>query len=159
VDRSAFTHPSSDLLRCGCSNTSGVKRTTSTIALTAFVVVALVFVAGISRLELKRYRCKQRNAAFDQRVKIVEQDARKQLKIGTKKDDVARFYEEHKIPLQVVSFKGIGFVAIGTLFTVGGCAPLGCGTENALIGVRVKVDADGTVTDEPEVVNMYTDCV
>jgi len=36
---------------------------------------------------------------------------------------------------------------------------LGCGTDDALIGVRVKVDADGTVTGEPEVVDMYTNCL
>jgi hypothetical protein len=36
---------------------------------------------------------------------------------------------------------------------------LGCGTDEALIGVRVKVDAEGTVTGEPKVVDMYTNCL
>jgi hypothetical protein len=84
-----------------------------------------------------------------------------QLKIGTKKADVTRFYTEHKIPFEVVSwgFKDGGSEAMGTIETIGGCAPLGCGTDNALIGVRVKVDADGTVIGEPEVISIYSDCV
>jgi hypothetical protein len=127
-----------------------VKTITSRVAIAA----AIVLVAGISWFGIKQYRCKQRNAAFSRRVKIVEQDAHKQLKVGTKQKDVGRFYTEHKIPFEVV-----GSEAIGTLYTTGGCAPLGCGTDNALIGVRVKVDADGTVTGEPEVVDMYTDCL
>jgi len=63
---------------------------------------------------MKQYRCKQRNAAFSRRVKIVEQDAHKQRKVGTKKDGVARFYTEHKIPFDVVRFKDVGSEAIGT---------------------------------------------
>lgn len=103
-------------------------------------------------------RCQRRNAAFEQRIRNIEKDAHDQLKIGTKKTDVARFYTEHKIPFEVVSWAG-GFQALGTLFTIGGCSPLGCGTDAALIGVRVKVDADGTVVGKPEVVSMYTNCV
>lgn len=49
--------------------------------------------------------------------------------------------------------------ATGTLYTTGGCAPLGCGTDRALIGVRVKIDADGTVSGEPVIVAFYVDCV
>jgi hypothetical protein len=54
---------------------------------------------------------------------------------------------EHKITFEVVTwpYKDGGYEAIGTLYTIGGCAPLGCGTDRALIGVRVKVDAVGTV--------------
>ena len=127
-----------------------MKTITSGVAIAA----AIVLVAGISWSGINQYRCKQRNAAFSQHVKIVEQDAHKQLRVGTKKDDVGRFYTEHKIPFEVV-----GSEVIGTLYTAEGCAPLGCGTDNALIGVRVKVDADGTVTGELKVVGMYTDCL
>jgi hypothetical protein len=123
------------------------------------IAVAIVLVASIGWFGIRQYRCKQRNAAFSRRIKIIKQDAHQQLRVGTKKDDVARFYAEHDIPFEVARFKDIGSEVIGTLFTVGGCAPLGCGTDNALIGVRVKVDADGTVIGEPEVVDMYTDCM
>ena len=130
-------------------DTKPVKTITSRVAIAAAIVLA----ADISWSGIKQYRCKQRNAAFSRRLKIVEQDAHKQLRAGTKKDDVGRFYTEHKIPFEVV-----GSEAIGTLYTTG-CAPLGCGTDNAFIGVRVTVDADGTVTGEPKVVGMYTDCL
>jgi hypothetical protein len=130
---------------------------------TILIVAAIVAVAGVSlfglRQGLRQIDCKKRNEAFSLRVEIVEQDAHKQLKVGSKKDDVTRFYTQHKIPFQVVWLKDVGFEAIGTLYTVGGCAPLGCGTNSALIGVRVRVDSDGTVTGEPEIVSMYTDCL
>jgi hypothetical protein len=103
------------------------------------IVVAIIFVAGIGWFGVKQYRCKQRGAAFSRRVKIVKQDARRQLIVGTNKDEVARFYTEHEIPFEVVRIPDVGFLAIGTLYTIGGCAPLGCGNDNALIGVRVKL--------------------
>lgn len=36
-----------------------------------------------------------------------------------------------------------------------GCAPLGCGADTAFVGVRVKVDGSGTVTEAPKVFGMY----
>lgn len=120
------------------------------------IAAAIVVVA--SWFGVKHYRCQRRNAAFEQRIRNIEKDAHDQLKIGTKKTDVARFYTEHKIPFEVVSWAG-GFQVLGTLFTIGGCSPLGCGTDDALIGVRVRVDADGNVVGKPEVVSMYTNCV
>ena len=132
-----------------------MKTITSRVA----IAVAIVLVVGIGWFGTKQYRCTRRNAASSRRVKIVEQDAHRQLKVGSLKAEVARFYAEHEIPFEVVRFTDIGFEAIGTLYSKGGCAPLGCGTDDALIGVRVKVDADGTVTGEPEVVDMYTNCL
>jgi hypothetical protein len=122
------------------------------------VAAALILVAGIGWFELQQYRCRQRNATFSGRIRTVEQDAREQLKVGTRREAVARFYKAHEIPFEVVWLVDTN-EAIGTLYTVGGCAPLGCGTDNVLIGVRVKLDADGTLTGEPEVVDMYADCL
>jgi|SRR5882724_2256983 len=132
-----------------------MKRIKSSVAFALFIVLAGV----VGWFGTKQYRCKRRNAEFSRRIEIVEKDAREQLKVGTRKDAVARFYKEHEIPFEVVRFDDTGFQAIGTLLTIGGCAPLGCGTDDALIGVRVKVDAEGTVTEEPKVVNMYTNCL
>ena len=123
------------------------------------LVFAIIFAGAVGWFGTKHYRCKQRNAEFLRRIKIVEKDAREQLKIGTKKDAVARFFKEHEIPFEVARFGDADFQAIGTLQTIGGCAPLGCGTDNALIGVSVNVDADGTVLGEAKVVNMYTNCL
>jgi hypothetical protein len=84
-------------------------------------------------------------------VESIKQDAH-QLKIGTKRGDVSRFFAEHGIPFTVAYSE-----AIGTLQT-SGCAPFGCGADSALIGVRVKLDgASAVTTEEPTVVGMYTD--
>lgn len=108
----------------------------------------LTVLAGLCWFGVKHYRCYERNMAFSRRIQRIRQDAQAELKIGTKKADVAKFYAEHQIPFSVVAWPSQdgGFEAIGTLYTIGGCAPLGCGTDNALIGVRVRVDAQGTTT-------------
>ena len=120
-----------------------------------------VVLAGLFWFGVREYRCHRRNAEFANRIAVIRQDAQAQLKIGTTKADVARFYTAHQIPFEVVSLphKDEGFEAIGTLYTTGGCAPVGCGTDDALIRVHVKVDATGTTIGEPEVVDMYTDCL
>ena len=118
---------------------------------------AIVVIASVSWFGLKQYRsqraCKERGAEFARRVKSIERDAHERLKIGTNRDDVSRFFSEHDIPFTIVDSE-----AIGTLQT-SGCAPFGCGTDSALIGVRVKLDRTGTVTGQPTVVDLYTDCL
>jgi hypothetical protein len=116
---------------------------------------AIAVVAGLSWLGLTQYRshiaCKERRAVFARQVESIKQDAHERLKIGTKKDDVSRFFAVHVIPFTIVESE-----AIGTLQTTG-CAPLGCGADSALIGVRVKLDRTGAVTGGPTVVGLYTD--
>lgn len=87
--------------------------------------------------DYRHIECQHRNEAFDKRIAAIKQDAHEQLKVGAKKADVTRFFATHGIPFEVA-----GSEATGTLYTIGGCAPLGCGTDRALIGVRVKVDAE-----------------
>ena len=122
------------------------------------VIIAVVVIGSVGWFGLNQYRrhmdCKQRNAAFERRIESIKQDAHEQLKIGTKQLDVTRFFTGHGIPFGITNSE-----AIGTLQTTGGCAPLGCGTDAALIGVRVKLDEEGTVTGEPTVVYLYTNCV
>jgi len=123
----------------------------------ATITSSIVVVAAVSWFAIKLYRdqiaCNKRSAAFALRVESIEHDANEKLSIGTKSGDVARFFVEHGIPLQIV-----GSEAIGTLYT-SGCGPLGCGTDSALIGLRVKLDSAGAVTEKPTVVGMYTDCL
>jgi hypothetical protein len=88
-----------------------------------------------------------------QQVEDIRRDAREELKIGAGKADVARFYEKRGIHFLVTDSE-----ATGTLFT-SGCSPFGCGTDEALIGVRVKVNGQGSVTEEPQVVDLYTNCL
>jgi len=90
----------------------------------------------------------------------MQRDAKNALKIGTKKDDVVRFFATENVPL---TFDQIGQnrEARGTLYFKGlsECENVACGDDSALIGVRVTVDIDGTVVSDPVVVGMYTNCV
>jgi hypothetical protein len=138
-----------------------VKRLSWSISIAAAaLVLAGCWCAGV------KLHWRQRNADFARRIESIKQDANERLKIGTKKDDVARFYTKYKIPFEIVSwpFKDgesdvTGTEAMGTLYTNGGCPPLGCGSDRALIDVRVRVDVEGTVIGKPDVVTMYTDCL
>jgi hypothetical protein len=116
-----------------------------------FLGSVLVGCGGFSRYQSAA--CKQRGAALTARVKTLERDAHKELSIGTRKDAVIRFFAENSIPLTFV-----GDEATGTIYTTG-CAPTGCGSDAALIGLRVKVDKEGTIMSEPVVVSLYTDCI
>jgi len=124
-----------------------------TLSLNIAIAVVIVVIACGSWFGLKKIKCRQRGAVLARRVESIKQDAHERLKIGTKRDDVSRFFVEHAIPFEILDSE-----AIGTLRT-SGCAPLGCGTDSALIGVRVKLDRDGTVAHEPTVADMYTDCL
>jgi hypothetical protein len=117
--------------------------------------IVVVAVAGWFAMKLSRDQiaCNRRNEAFQLRVESIKHDANETLLVGAKTGDVSRFFAEHGIPFEVVESE-----AIGTLYTEG-CGPLGCGTDRALIGVRVKLDSAGGVTEKPEVVGMYTDCL
>jgi hypothetical protein len=122
-------------------------------AITSWIVVMV----GLGWVALKLGRaqiaCNRRSAAFALQVKSVEHDANQKLTIGTKSADVSRFFAERGFPLDLIQSE-----AIGTLYTEG-CGPVGCGTDRALIGVRVKLDSAGAVTEKPVVVGMYSDCL
>jgi hypothetical protein len=128
-----------------------------TLKLRATITSSIVVVVAVSWFALKLFRdqiaCNKRGAAFALRVESIEHDANEKLSIGTKSEDVARFFAEHGIPLQIAESE-----ATGTLYTPG-CGPLGCGTDSALIGVRVKLDSAGAVTEKPTVVGIYTSCL
>lgn len=105
-------------------------------------------------------QCRKRADAFDSRVADITEAAKTTLKIGTKKQDVIRFFAKYDIPVQFDLMAGQQ-EATGTVFVTGiaKCSPnVGCGDDAALIGVRVDVDDAGTVTGEPVVVGMYTNC-
>src|SRR5262249_17782819 len=124
------------------------------------VAAAIGAIAVAAWFTLKRYDCKRRNAAYRRQIESIEHAAHEQLRIGTKKADVSRFFDEHNIPLSIVKepFETSYDEAMGTLYT-SGCAPFGCGSDRALIGVSVQLDAAGNVTGEPKVVGLYMDCL
>jgi len=95
-------------------------------------------------------------------VERLEKDAHENLKIGTKKEDVIRFCKENGLPVDFVKVpyehSGKVYEAAGTIYTTG-CAPSGCGSDDALLALRVNVDAAGTVISEPVVGAIYTNCL
>jgi len=121
-------------------------------ATVGIVIVLLVNSVGC----LYRYHsasCKQREAALSARTETLKREAHEKLRIGTKKDAVIRFFAETGIPVTFTRNE-----ASGTIYT-SGCAPSGCGSDAALLGLRVKVDEAGTVVSEPVVGGIYTDCL
>jgi hypothetical protein len=94
---------------------------------------------------------KQRGDAYRAKVETLKREAHERLRIGTKKDDVIHFFAENGIPVAFSREE-----ASGTIHTTG-CAPSGCGSDAALLGVRVKVDEAGTVVSVAGAI--YTDCL
>jgi hypothetical protein len=117
------------------------------------LVGAIIVIAGVAWYGIERYRCNRRRAAFARQVESLRQGTHEQLKVGTTKADVARFFTEHSIPLRIE-----GVYASGSIQT-SGCAPFGCGTDSASISVHVRLDRTGSVTEEPTVSAFYTDCL
>ena len=97
--------------------------------------------------------CKQRGQAYFMRVDKLKRDARERLRIGTPKEDVIRFFKENGLP---VSLNGDEYD--GTM-KIDGCAPAGCGSDAAFIGLQVKADSTGAIAGEPHVGAFYTNCL
>ena len=121
--------------------------------LLAAIIVIGFLVTGFPFYRYQSAACKQRGAAYAARAEKLKRDAHEKLSIGTRKDAVARFFAENGIPITFVRGE-----ASGTISTIG-CAPAGCGSDDALLGLRVKVDNEGTVIAEPVVGALYTDCL
>jgi len=98
-------------------------------------------------------QCIQRGIALNSQVEALQRAALEKLAIGAAKQDVVHFFAENNFP---ITFTRNG--ATGTIYT-SGCSPKGCGTDQALIGLRVDLDAAGKVKAPPVVVSMYTDCL
>jgi hypothetical protein len=117
------------------------------------LIVASVLTSCFPFYRYQSAACKQRGAAYEARVEKLRRDAREKLIIGAKKDVVIRFFAENGIPVSFLAGE-----ATGTVSTTG-CAPAGCGSDAAYLGLRVKVDEMGTVTGEPVVGAIYSDCL
>jgi hypothetical protein len=103
--------------------------------------------------KLKDGTCRKREDALKERVETLTRHAHARLKIGTKKDAVVRFFAENNIPVEFYRNEASGIISTT------GCSPLGCGTDAVDIRLQMKVDENGSVTSEPEVDGMYTDCL
>jgi hypothetical protein len=130
------------------------------LALPLLAIVALVggyFEFGWLFYRYQSSDCKQRGKAYQDRVEKLRSAAHDRLRIGTHREDVVRFFQENGLP---VSFNKSpdAYEFAGTIYTQG-CAGAGCGSDDALLGLRVKVDANGTVIGEPDVGALYTNCL
>jgi hypothetical protein len=129
------------------------------ILIGTFALLTLAILAwGYSQFGWMFYRyhstaCQQRGKAYQERIEKLKRDARERLRIGTPKEDVMRFFKENGLP---VSLDGDEYE--GTIYT-DGCAPAGCGSDAALLGLRVKADSSGAVAGEPIVGALYTNCL
>jgi hypothetical protein len=110
---------------------------------TAGATATIAVMAGFGWFGLKHYRshtdCERRNEVLARQIESVRHDASEQLKIGVNKADVSRFFTEHGIPFTISASEARG-------------------TEG-LIGVHVALDPAGTLTQEPIVVELYTNCL
>ena len=122
------------------------------------IVAVLVAIVCVSWFGLRQYNCQQRNAAFGRQIETIKHEAHAQIKVGTKKSDVAQFFATHNISFNISQFTSSESLASGLIET-SGCAPLGCGSDVAVINVRVKLDEAGAATEEPTVVGIYTNCL
>ena len=87
------------------------------------------------------------------RVAALNDEARRKLPIGSKQEVLARFSTEHNIPLTVEGRHAYGSAPAA------GCSPFGCGSDAAVIVMRVEVDEFGNTKDIPHVDGMYMDCL
>lgn len=128
-------------------------------------LVLLLALVGCEGCLFYRYHsaaCKQRGAQYAARVEKLKRDAHERLRIGTKKEDVIHFFKENGLPVAFVEVpyehSRKVYEATGTI-SVTGCAPSGCGSDDAWLGLRVNVDDAGTVISEPVVGAIYTNCL
>jgi len=118
-------------------------------------------VAGGGWLGTKWYRehsaCERRGAALNARIRRLEEEARRQIGIGTKQSQVVQFLQENRLNVSTSSFSGKSRT-VGTASDVGCPRIFGCGDE-VLIGVEIDVDEGGDVISAPKVEAMYSDCM
>jgi len=121
-----------------------------------FISLTLVLVGCLLGWLAYSRSCGRKNAVFAAQVELMKHDAQTQLKIGTPKDDLLRFFTDHN--MHVVIQDGTAYGGM----TTSGCGPIiGCGfgTSRAFIQLRVEVDEAGSVKSDPVVRGMYTDCL
>ena len=122
------------------------------------IFAVLIGIVSISWLGLRQYNCRQHNAAFGRQIETIRQDAHAQIRPGTKKSDVVQFFARHNMSFSISQFTTSESFASGFIQT-SGCAPLGCGSDVAVINVRVKIDEVGAATEEASVLGIYTNCL
>jgi hypothetical protein len=122
-------------------------------ALTLLAILACVDGCSFLLARHPDAACRQRAEVYRTRAESLERNAQEKLKIGAKKDAVERFFADNGLPLTFTAGEASGTIHLQ------GCAPSGCGSDDAILGVRVKVDKSGAVLAKPVVGGIYTDCL
>ncbi len=126
------------------------------VAVLALVLLTWAFYQyGWAFYRYQSTACKVQGKEYSARVEKLKRDARERLRIGTNREQVVQFFRDNGLP---VSFDTINNEYEGTIYTKG-CAPAGCGSDDALLGLRVKVDSSGMVVGEPIIGAIYTNCL
>jgi hypothetical protein len=99
---------------------------------TIVIVSAIAVVAVLIWLGRRHYNCERRSSAFNRQIESIKVEAHERLKPGTKKADIKRFFVERNIPFFIYENEFRGTLQSS------GCAPFGCGTDAAIIGVSVQ---------------------
>jgi hypothetical protein len=112
-----------------------------------FAILTLVLIGGsVCWLGVREHRrreaCYRRGAALQARVESLRERARIKLSIGAGRDSAMHFFTENGF------HAGISNGEIEGTVSTDGCSPVGCGADAALIGMRVSIDASGTVASE-----------
>ena len=97
--------------------------------------------------------CEERGVAYVNRIEKLRQDARQTLVVGSKKDVVIKFFARNGMDVAFVAGEATGHISTT------GCAPVPCGSDAAVIVLRVNVDSSGTVKAEPVVIARYINCL
>jgi hypothetical protein len=126
------------------------------LPLSIAVCLVVAFIAGAIWLERRHLACQRRGADFSRQVEEIRRGASEEMKVGASKADVGRFYEKRGIHFQLIQVTYPE--AIGTIFTTG-CSPFGCGTDVAFIVVRVRLNPEGVVSGQPQVLSGYKNCL
>ena len=122
------------------------------------IAVCLLMIGLSGCLAHRPSDCKARGAAYVARKEKLERDAKESLKAGTPREEVLSFFEKNGIKPSFLASGNTGHSLKGTLHVIG-CAPLGCGTNDAFIGLEVPLDAAYRVIGNPIVGGFYTNCL
>jgi len=118
----------------------------------ALGVLAIVSLLAITLVLYRSHtRCTVKNAMLVQQVDALSKEANEQLRMGSEKPDVLRFFETHNMHVRFANGQASGSLRASGCMS--GCDSL------ARIEVSVTVDTQGTVDGQPHVSAAYVDCI
>jgi len=137
-------------------------RVTKIFSLSVALLLVAALVYGGRWYSIER-RCRHRGQEFQRKVETLRKDAKKELPVGTRREDVARFLERNGMQLteDAPRFDKSPHSVVGTLHFAGDkkCGTFLCRDDRSGIVLQVGVDEHGIVIVEPDVNGIYTNCL